>query len=562
MSPRRILFALATLGTALALGWWLRTDRAGVAFDAQPVSVPTAAVRPKADPARASERVVEPAADATSAEPVSQSTDSDVDATASEPQPTSTPVHVHVLGLAPGERARVEALFWDSSQGRRAHTLHETDADGRVTLERPRGGVSVTAWTSSRATAQGYANVKDKELSIELRFVELATVVGTVVHAQTGQPIAGARVSSPGYSSARVALSDLQGRYALAIPGEGPFALRCEAEGYAYETCGVYARTGERWNAWLNAPGQDTAPVDLELGAPSVDFRLLPERTIRGVVYADGRAVRAAHVQAFGLFATRDDSADPERAQATTDESGAFELTGLHADVEHMLKFDAPGYAVARVCVAPAVEPRQDVGRISLEAPHELDVSVLDARGRPVEGLRVCLDRPVAIVGQPLGELGAEFPRTWSLLEDGRQSQSETTGPDGIARFDQLDASEARVRVLDGLFFELCDPVDLRVGERPQLELRIADGDEVAGSVFLDGRAVAGARVALHVYDWRWTTTAADGGFRFYGVKSSVQLELDARWTDARGREWRNAHSQRVDPQRPNVVVLVLEPKR
>ena len=195
------------------------------------------------------------------------------------------------------------------------------------------------------------------------------TIRGTVRDAETGLPIAGARVSEGMYER-RVVLTDGAGRYAL--PGWTGLSYRdlaVRADGYVWQR--------------VEQPDGD-----------EMDFRLVPGDWVIGRVVDEygapvvgARIVAQARVDSPRGGALRFDSHSTVSAG-----DGAFALTGLDRTMTHTLLVSASGHGCTMHDAAPASPPGEiRVGDIVLPRSRTISGTAYDKSGRLRAGVVVVL---------------------------------------------------------------------------------------------------------------------------------------------------------------------------
>jgi len=417
------------------------------------------------------------------------------------------------------------------------------------------------AWTSARASVVHSIEVKSSELVIELPLLALATVDGRVTRAHSGEPISGARIRIPSWSEELVALSDANGRYKLAIPAEGEhdYEIHCSAAGFGREVSTVHVRAGGGWKATINAPDAYPEEVSIEPSAASIDFALLPERTIIGSVRAASIPVSGASVHAAGWLRIARHSVRDEPL-VHTDSRGSLALIGLRPDVEHVLIVRHRDHAEFRLRVPPSIEPLRDVGTIEFVAPHALEVIAKDPDGVPVENLTLTLESP------PPTAPGMRHPGAGWFKRDGYGHGSHLgdeaalrhlqTGADGSARFTALPAGDYSLQAVDGIsFFTYREPLALQLKSDMRVAFEIPASSPIGGRVIAAGGPVSGARVTLTGHVGRNTTSKPDGSFSITGNRVGPAYHLEASWIDPHGREWK-AESRPANWDDSNVIEL------
>ena len=193
-------------------------------------------------------------------------------------------------------------------------------------------------------------------------------VVGRVLDATTGFPIAGARVS-PDWTFDQSVLTDGGGRYSLPGFVLGAYLeIHVQADGY-----------GRSEVVPMPMDGDD---------ALLANFDLQPDHTVVGVLMDANRVpVSGARVIAIAAGQRMD------WRDGVSDREGNFRLSGLRADVRHSLVVCTPWQSQV-VYAFPVSEKEQrvtDFGAILLERGVKMRGVIQDASGLPIAGQRVLL---------------------------------------------------------------------------------------------------------------------------------------------------------------------------
>jgi protocatechuate 3,4-dioxygenase beta subunit len=223
------------------------------------------------------------------------------------------------------------------------------------------------------------------------------------------------------------------------------------------------------------------------------------------VVDSAGRAVTGAEVTLAG---------GTMRRSLTTacDRGGAFSIGGITPGT-YFLEAAADGFV-----------------------PDGLDVEL---RGRDATGLRISLDEGMGVSGLVTDPQGAPAPgaEVFAVTSEpeGRSSAESTRTDDrGEYRFRRLIPGSVLLRAQDAAgLLASAGPVALGAGERRRIDLRLAAGATVSGTVrYHDGPAVALARVDLdprgpRVGPVQFGITDEQGRFRITGVAAGrAELRL------------------------------------
>ena len=168
------------------------------------------------------------------------------------------------------------------------------------------------------------------------------TLAGTVVNAQSGQPLAGATVailSAQDSLTLASVVSDVQGGFAFTGLAAGKYQLTGSKRGY---TTGFYDQHGNYNSAVVTGEGQDTDHLTL---------RLAPEAVLRGTITGDGGdPVQGASVLLFERSKDASAGRHIQPVGATeTDDAGTYEFAGLEPG-QYLLAVKAqPWYAMSRM---------------------------------------------------------------------------------------------------------------------------------------------------------------------------------------------------------------------
>jgi len=169
----------------------------------------------------------------------------------------------------------------------------------------------------------------------------LYRIAGTVVNAATGEPVhhaAVAALSEEDSHTVAAVESDSEGHFSLERLPAAKYQLTASKRGFR---TAFYDEHDEYNTAIVTGPGQET---------DRLTFRLVPGSVVRGVVITDGGdPVEGARVMLF--LKSRDGKPGGRINQsdtAATDDTGAYEFTGLSAG-EYLLAVTAdPWYALHR----------------------------------------------------------------------------------------------------------------------------------------------------------------------------------------------------------------------
>jgi len=425
--------------------------------------------------------------------------------------------------------------------GALAWPLAASDADGLLRLPPARAGREELLLVPPGGPPYPLPAAKGGAEAPELtaRLPAAATLLGRVVDARTGRPVAGALAWSARDPGGFVA-TDENGRYRLAVSPADPGAIEVAAADF------LKARV-------------EVAPAQARLGrAPTLGLE--KASTLTGDVVAGGRPIAGALVEAV-LYAARGERPFDPRAnavdRAATDARGGFQLRRLQQGKRYELLARRDGYFPAAVETTAPEEKR----RIELASIRALSGQVKDPQGQPLAG--------VEIEVQPAIRAG----RTPSTLElrDPRESAGAPLRTDARGRFllaappaAAIDAvfrkpgyaplSLRRVRILPGDGPSDLGQVVLRPGSA--LQGRVVD---------TAGKPVAAAKVFLleeepppfedpSIANRPSAETSRAGDFAFRDLPAAVPLHLFVR---ADG--YRKTVVRGIRPPREQPLVVTLE---
>lgn len=243
-------------------------------------------------------------------------------------------------------------------------------------------------------------------------------VTGTVVDAETEQPIPTGWVTASGLDPKRdtVSADVQQGTFRLELePGE--YRVQARVMGYTEEAAEI--------------------SVD-NSGAPEVHLRVSRGLELTGhVVDAAGRPAEGAFVRAASV------AAPPPSAFTESLPDGSFRLTGLEP---RPYSLTATQRGSSSFAVWPAATPGDEGVLLRLEPGGHLRVTVRDADGRPVEGVYVRVSSvdgvPVSASGVSAANGVAEFAAPAGRLElRASQNPLRATATVDLARGGQAEAT-------------------------------------------------------------------------------------------------------------------------
>jgi len=393
--------------------------------------------------------------------------------------------------------------------------------------------------------------VGDTAAGVVLQVIEGIPVRGTVALEQTGEPVAGLRVTGAQIPTARNwdaiirsdAVTDDHGRYELHLP-PGEVIVGCSDED------------------WRAEPRR--AELDLTPAGARADFTVRPASDAASTVAGLVLDVQGDPAPGALIYGTEPYYGPPARDHIVADERGRFSIPTPRA--ERLL------FATDRDGLAVAVE--------ILEAGHWMDVwlrlepaawaesRVVDTEGRPVP--RVAAS--VRLAGRPLGHRGpggSDLPATGVGDADGRLRIGPL--PPGRALVFEPSWNARRMLVED--VWEPLGEITLQPGETFELpELVLSpDGRALEGRILdLAGDPAEGATVlsTSGIHTRVMTTSGGDGRFRLEGLKTLGEvgvLGFTADGTRAAGTkcdpdDWPRPVRGHPATAEPEELTLVLRP--
>jgi len=330
----------------------------------------------------------------------------------------------------------------------------ETGADGRCVLagvpgpsqgylELSRRGRGWPGWTAVTVPAPG------GRVEVGVEFPEGRTLRGRVADADTGAPVAGARVGF-GWSQHASVTTDGEGEYVLpGWSGRGMDDIHVSHPKYGRATAVVGAQT-------------------------EIDFVLRVGDRVRGrLVDPSGAAVAGARLAAIGSVHDGNDQRT-SRAYGESGADGSFEIGGRRHDMFHALVVLKPGFGRVLYDFEPASRPGGviDLGTIRLVPGRTIEGRVTDGKGRPLARV------PVVLTGAN-DDRGRYEPR--QRRQNMRYGEQEERVTDDLGRFRFPDLAQGRYALAarrDG-------------GDRTETVVVVGDAD-VAGVVveFAESRVI------------------------------------------------------------------------
>ena len=359
-------------------------------------------------------------------------------------------------GLA-GVRIEVELLF---AEGRGLHGNAKTDAQGYFHID----GLVPGRYLMQRKSFPGYLDPTEqsRELKIEseerdtilnLRLSKGIPVSGIVQDAVTGEPVAGARVSSSGRS--RTVTSET-----------GTFSLdRVHHDFVGY---------------WVQHDAYEEKPEVSHLNSGMTVLRVLPRPRLRGTIVNANTGMPVAEFSPLVMYSPDADPYESDR-DILHSADGTFEIYCYPMRSTHVLHVFAPGYADS-IYPIDELTPGAvlDHLRIELHPAVELTGRVTSTDGAPVGG--------ALILRTPLSKFDS-FHKEHALA---------TTDQKGDFTVTEIGADDTELVVLASHYPPQVFPIDsMGTGT---LSFVLEAGEEMTGLVTLDGRPTAQALVSAEIY--------------------------------------------------------------
>lgn len=380
-------------------------------------------------------------------------------------------------------------------------------------------GIGAIPWTPVTLPAAG-------EVTRRVILPAGRTVRGRVTDAETGAPIAGARVGV-GWMLRHAVATGADGTYALpGWTGAGDGGLEAEAGGCV------------RGRAFVR-------------DSDVVDFALRPGFSATGrMVGADGAPVPGAFLTLIAATRT-DDGFRMSRGHAVAAADGAFRIAGLDREMAHDLVAFAPGHGRILRAVSSPESGDLALGDVVLPASHVIAGRVVNARGEPVPRAQVVLRGPDAGAMVPGGSAyGASELRRTDDLGRFRFPDLAPGGYDLGVHVPEVPLVSARVVVAPGTAVVEREIV---AGAGRSLVVRVTDeaGHPVAGSnvhLAFVGASEPGAQA--------WLKSGEDGVARFAGLARRVQSMARSPIATLLSTTWRDV------PDDATEIALVLRTAR
>jgi len=367
-----------------------------------------------------------------------------------------------------------------------------TEADGTFVLG-PLERRSYWVLAIKKGVGVGYEEDKMPGAVVELVLAKGARVSGTVTDAESGEPVAGARVSCSDWSYWDETTTDAEGKYLLAplpptVNQWSGHRVMVLADGF---------ERSERNNLILKSEVEQR-----------IDFRLRKGKSLTGKVL-DSQTLQPIE------GATVAEGWEEYHKNATTDEQGAFVLANVDIAPNRNFTVRAEGYRPLE---------RQSDGTGTLEfrlAKSEvLEGKVLDRLDNPVAGARLYLHRIQYAPGhQPQGG-------------GGRWRTMTTSDEKGVFRFENVLPGQVAVIAFhkDHAPGE-SQPIQIQLGAPPPADIKVnmREGVTVAGEVRdTQENPIPNIRVELQ----RWFFQAK--GYKF--VQNYIWYESPSWYSDEKGK--------------------------
>lgn len=408
-----------------------------------------------------------------------------------------------------------------------------TDEDGLLEIHEAWSQLRAVAWSEHATSAAAQLSAAVDEVKLVL--IDSRGVGGRVRDANTGRPIAGARISVWTHASSDTVESDADGAFHHPrLPASGSRQqVRVTAPGYAPsialvefdERKGTRSWAGPRAEARVHGLGSDAW----------LELKLSPAARIRGHVRDSGGApIAHARLRAEGYALLWSGAASPDTADALSDENGAYELSGLRPGIAHAVSVEAAPYAAQVVELGCGAELTHD---FRLEPEATVEGLLLDPAGNPAEGLQVELRRtdvPAAV------ECGSD---TVGVRRLGRRARTSTDAA-GAFMFEGLGPHRYQLRASRG-HQELLRH-DFVAGPAENISLPPLALEPSALTLQGIVEAPAGDSRDAEFAGWRIETwrdrllgsvnVGSDGSFRIAGLDAEAPYELRLYSEGASGR--------------------------
>lgn len=329
---------------------------------------------------------------------------------------------------------------------------------------------------------------------------DLTVLSGTIVDADSGQPLPDARIALQGPVGADVR-SDNSGRFRIADLQRGHYRIEISRSGYRALVLNTVLETGDKRN--LGEIRLDVRATDPDTGEPVTSGLIRGQVTDR----RSGAPLTGATITLAG------------GASVVTGPDGRFVLNDVAAG-NVTVSASAPGYGQAQgqaeviagqtLVFSPALDPEPD-GDVTVSG-----IVTAVNEGTPISGAMV-------------------------TARVGNESKSGTTGADGAYRLDALNDGELTVTVSAEGFESASGVAQAVPGADITFSPRLAEEGSPAGEQLggftgtvvdaITGRGIEGARVQVEGEDQlEESLTDSDGGFQITGLTAgdvTLQVSMD-----------------------------------
>jgi 5-hydroxyisourate hydrolase-like protein (transthyretin family) len=243
-------------------------------------------------------------------------------------------------------------------------------------------------------------------------------ITGRVVRADTGAPVEGAAIRlmppiMPGSGQFQTAITDSNGNYSFLIVRDGTYEIGVSASGFVPAE---FNRAGSLEGAFQR--------LDSSTHLRGIDFRLVPEATIRGTVAeTDGKPAGAGVSVAAVRVEKREDGSERRLpvAQAQTDVGGRFVLKGL-AQGSYFVVVNGPDGPNARRDAGGWYRETWYINSPSFQGA--LQIALKEGQQQSDIRVTVAREQRFQVVVWPSGPEGEPNPDQYSLELAGRNHSS------------------------------------------------------------------------------------------------------------------------------------------
>ena len=403
--------------------------------------------------------------------------------------------------------------------------LLRTDDAGRLVTRLAPGTLRMVAWSDRSAGGPAFLELAAgaRERCV-LALEPTHEVVGRVVDAETGFPVADAVVSFWTFAERDQVRTGLDGffRHDRFPAGELAHQIRVEAGGYGSTVRYLQFEADGSWT--LPDPIEDGDTLT-GTGVPFVDISLRRALRVTGRVTDDrGRPIEGARVSAEGYFRILPKAASCDETHGETAPSGEFVLTGLRSDIGHSVLVRAPGFAELLLEVPVSPEGEVFLGDVSLLREALLVGVVIDSEGYPVEDIEVALVPIEEGHAERIGAHAFDVPTRIQGVQ-----HSTRTGRAGTFVLESLPERPFLLSVArDREALVQVEVWPTAGGGFGALELRLPPETLILiGELRGSPSAIAGASVEVQRFGWVGRASADERGrFRIAGLDDTAAYEL------------------------------------